>query len=94
MRSILEDAHHTSAKYDSKISEFDVTQLNEDYKNGFYAPFVKDAPVQMAMNYVEEYPIKANNTILVIGEIKDLYIQDNFLEKDGFLIYQKRRLLP
>ena len=83
--SILQDAHHTSAKYDSQISEFDVTQLTEDYKNGFYAPFVKQLPVQMAMTYVEEYPIKVNGTILLIGAIKDLYIQDNLLEKDGFV---------
>ena len=83
--SILQDAHHTSAKYDSQISEFDVTQLTEDYKNGFYAPFVKQSPVQMAMTYVEEYPIKVNGTILLIGAIKDLYIQDNLLEKDGFV---------
>lgn len=83
--SILQDAHHTSAKYDSQISEFDVTQLTEDYKNGFYAPFVKQSPIQMAMTYVEEYPIKANGTILLIGAIKDLYIQDNLLEKDGFV---------
>ncbi len=83
--SILQDAHHTSAKYDSQISEFDVTQLTEDYKNGFYAPFVKQSPIQMAMTYVEEYPIKANGTILLIGAIADLYIQDNLLEKDGFV---------
>ena len=83
--SILQDAHHTSAKYDSKISEFDATQLTEDFKNGFYAPFVKNAPIQMAMTYVEEYPIKANGTILLIGAIKELYIEDNLLKKDGFV---------
>lgn len=83
--SILEDAHHTSAKYESGISEFDVTQLEEDYKTGFYAPFVKQSPVQMAMTYVEEYPINANGTILLIGAIKDLYLQDNLLGKDGFV---------
>ncbi len=83
--SILEDAHHTSAKYESEISEFDVTQLEEDYKTGFYAPFVKHSPVQMAMTYVEEYPINANGTILLIGAIKDLYLQDNLLGKDGFV---------
>ncbi|WP_445732591.1 flavin reductase family protein [Mariniflexile sp.] len=83
--SILEDAHHTSAKYDSAISEFDVTHLEEDYKNGFSAPFVKHSPVQMAMTYVEEYPIKENGTVLLVGAIKDLYIQDNLLENDGFI---------
>ena len=82
---ILNDAHHTSANYDESISEFDMTSLEEDYKNGFIAPFVKDSPIQMAMQYVEEYAIKANGTILLIGEIKDLYIQEHLLQKDGFV---------
>jgi len=50
---IIQDAHHTSAKYDKSISEFDVTKLEEEYKNIFYAPFVKNTPVQMAMKYPE-----------------------------------------
>lgn len=83
--SILEEAHHTSAKYDASISEFEMTTLEEQYKDCFSAPFVKNAPVQLAMTYVEEYSIKANNTILVIGEIKDLYLNDDLLQKDGFL---------
>ncbi len=83
--SILEEAHHTSAKYDASISEFDRTALEEVYKDSFSAPFVYNAPVQIAMTYVEEYHIKANNTVLLIGEIKDLYINDNLLDKDGFL---------
>ena len=40
----IEEAHHTSAKYDESISEFDQTQLRIIYKNNFYAPFVKDSP--------------------------------------------------
>lgn len=91
--TIIQDAHHTSAKYDSEISEFDTTQLKEDYKSGFYAPFVKHSPVQMSMTYVEEYPIKANGTILIIGAIKDLYIQDDLLEKDGFVNLSKANVV-
>lgn len=83
--SILEEAHHTSAKYDDSISEFEMTELKEEYKNAFSAPFVKDAPLQMAMTYLEEYRIKANNTILLVGAIKDLYINDGLLQKDGFI---------
>jgi flavin reductase (DIM6/NTAB) family NADH-FMN oxidoreductase RutF len=81
--SILEDAHHTSAKYDSHISEFDKTQLISDYKKEFHAPFVKDAPLQLAMEFVEEYHIKANDTILVIGKIVGLYVHNELLENDG-----------
>ena len=82
---IIDDAHHTSAKYDTSLSEFDFTQLEEHYINGFFAPFVKKSPVQLAMRYVEEYPIQANGTILLIGEIKDLYVEDHLLQKDGFI---------
>ncbi|MCB0463098.1 MAG: flavin reductase, partial [Flavobacteriaceae bacterium] len=59
--SILEDAHHTSAKYSPEISEFDKTNLVSEYKNGFAAPFVKNAPLQLAMEYAEEYSIKPND---------------------------------
>lgn len=89
---ILEDAHHTSAKYDGSISEFDMTTLEEDYKDNFLAPFVKNCPVQMAMEYVEEYPIKANNTILVIGKIERLYVPDKLLETDGFINLSKGKV--
>ena len=90
--SILEDAHHTSAKYDSSISEFDKTQLVSEYNDTFYAPFVKDAPLKMAMEYVEEYHIKANDTILVIGKIIGLYINNELLEDDGFIDLSKANI--
>ena len=89
---ILEDAHHTSAKYDSDISEFDVTKLEEDYKDDFFAPFVKDCPIQLAMTYVEEYPIKANNTILLIGKIEKLYVPDELVDNDGFINLSKGKV--
>ena len=84
-KDILEDAHHTSAKYAGTVSEFDTTNLEEDYKSDFNSPFVKGCPIQLAMEYVEEYPIKANDTILVIGKIRTLFVQDHLLEKDGFI---------
>lgn len=84
-KPILKDAHHTSAKYKKTISEFDVTNLETDYKNNFYAPFVKDCPIQIAMKYLDEYDIKTNNTKLIIGEIQGLHIKKNLLKKDGFI---------
>ena len=89
---ILEDAHHTSAKYDSDISEFEKTNLISEYKNNFKAPFVKNAPLQLAMEYLEEYEIKANNTILLIGKIVGLHIEDEFLEDDGFVNLSKAKV--
>lgn len=88
-KSIIEDAHHTSAKYDESISEFDKTNLKSEYKSNFYAPFVKDSPIQLAMEFVEEYDIKANGTILIIGKIIGVYVNDNFIEDDGFINLSK-----
>ena len=82
---VIEDAHHTSAKYPKEISEFKKTNLLPEYKNDFLAPFVKNSPVQIGMKYVEEYYIKANDVILIIGEIQELHIQDQLLQNDGFV---------
>ncbi|WP_405570285.1 flavin reductase family protein [Winogradskyella sp. Asnod2-B02-A] len=89
---ILDDAHHTSAKYNGNISEFDVTNLTEDYKDESFAPFVKGSPVQMEMQFVEEYKIEANNTILVIGKIEKLYINNSIIENDGFVNLSKGKV--
>lgn len=37
------------------------------------------------MKFLEEYHIKANGTILVLGEVTDLYFKDEMLSDDGFL---------
>jgi flavin reductase (DIM6/NTAB) family NADH-FMN oxidoreductase RutF len=91
-QNITEEAHHTSAKYDASISEFNVTNLKSEYKSEFLAPFVKEAPIQLAMQFVEEYNIKANNTILVIGKIVGLYINDDLVEDDGFVNLTKAKV--
>jgi len=82
---ILEDAHHTSAKYPAGISEFAKTGLEEEYKPEFNTPFVSGAPVQIAMKYVEEYHIKANGVLLLVGEIQGLYLSENLLRDDGLI---------
>lgn len=91
-KSIISDAHHTSAKYKSDISEFEVTHLEPEYKPEFSAPFVKNSPVQLAMKFIEEYDIKANRTILVIGKIIGLYVNNNLLEYDGFINLTKAKV--
>ena len=89
---IIEDAHHTSAKYEEAISEFDITGLEDEYYNDCIAPFVKGSPVQMEMKFIEEYHIKSNNVIHIIAEIKNLYVKDDILNEDGFLDLAKGKV--
>ncbi len=86
---IIEDAHHTSAKYLEEISEFDVTNLEEEYKGNFKVPFVKNAPVQMNMKFIEEIYVPSNNVQLIVAQIQELYIKDELLEKDGLINLSK-----
>lgn len=89
---IIKDAHHTSAKYEKHVSEFDMTNLTPSYINNFKAPFVFESPVKIGMKYLEEYPIKANNTIMVVGQIAFFVVDDLMLQKDGFLNLSKGKV--
>ena len=52
-------------------------------------PFVKNAPVQIQMRYIEEYDIKINQTKLIVGQIENLYLNNDILHKDGFIELSK-----
>ena len=85
----IEDAHHTSAKYPDNISEFDQTNLEPEIKEGWKAPYVKGAQIQIGCSYVNEYLIKENDTILVVGKIEHLFIEEQLLGKDGWIQLDK-----
>jgi flavin reductase (DIM6/NTAB) family NADH-FMN oxidoreductase RutF len=91
--NIYLQAHQTSARYDRNISEFEATGLNTNYKENFFAPFVKDSRVQLAMEFAEKIPLYINNTVLVIGKVKDVYFPENCLQKDGFLDIEKAKTI-
>lgn len=88
-KDIIEDAHHTSAKYDGAVSEFDKTQLVSEYKKDFFAPFVAASPVQIACEYSNEYLIEENECLLILGKIKHLFCNDGILQNDGFMQLDK-----
>jgi flavin reductase (DIM6/NTAB) family NADH-FMN oxidoreductase RutF len=87
--NIFKQAHQTSARYDREISEFEITNLNPSYKNNFFAPFVAESPVQLAMEFKEKTILTINNTVLVIGEVKAVYFPEDCLLNDGFLDLEK-----
>lgn len=89
---IIDDGHHTSAKYPPEISEFDKTSLTEEYKDTMYAPYVKESPLQIGMSFLEEHLIKVNGTILILGEVTDLYFKDSMLSDDGMLNLSKEKI--
>ena len=81
--AIAENAHYTSAKFADGISEFDACGLTPQYTDSLAAPFVKESRIKMGLKLVETIPIKHNNTILVIGSIEHIILEDDLQEQDG-----------
>ena len=81
----IKEAHHTSARYPSIISEFDVTDLEKEFKDHYKAPFVKSSNVKLGCKYLNQYEIKENNTLLMVAEINDIYFNEDIIQNDGWL---------
>lgn len=89
----IEDAHHSSAKYPADVSEFDHTNLEEVFRPETIAPFVANSPIHIACRYVNDYHIKENDTLLVVGAIEHLFVQDELLGEDGWLQLDKGEIV-
>jgi len=87
--SIYKQAHQTSARYPKEASEFDATGLSTEYKFNCKVPFVEESNIQLEMEFKQRIDLAINNTIMIIGEIKNIYIPDNCMQEDGFLDIEK-----
>jgi len=87
--TIYKQAHQTSARYEKGISEFEITGLSSAYKDHFFAPYVAESNVQLGIEFKEKIDITINNTTLIIGEIKQIYVPGNCLTNDGFIDLEK-----
>ncbi len=85
----IANAHQTSAKYKKSVSEFDACDFTEYYSPEFPAPYVRESKVKIGVSFVEEHPIKINNTLLVVGQIMEIILPEKAIEKDGFVKLSK-----
>lgn len=82
---ILKAAHQTSASYPDGVSEFHAVGLTPVYSNLLPAPYVAESNIRIGLEYVEEYAIKANNTLLIIGKVIELIVPDDCVDALGNL---------
>ena len=77
------EAHWTSANWDS--SEFEATGIEPEKKLDFQAPFVKNSPLQLGCKLMETQTLKVNQTVLLIGSIEHIFVEEKGLRVDGSL---------
>ena len=63
--------------------------MRKEYKNDFFAPFVAESNVQIAVEFKEQVDLTINNTVLIIGEIQSVYFPSDCLFEDGALDLEK-----
>ena len=80
--SFVKNAHYTSAKFTAEESEFELCGLTQEYQRDILAPFVKQSTFKMGMQFVETLEIKHNGTVMVIGEIEKLIIDNSAMVDD------------
>ncbi|MDN3202745.1 flavin reductase family protein [Algoriphagus sediminis] len=76
-------AHWTSARWEG--SEFEKTGLASVYLNEFPAPFVEQSPLKIGCQLVETQKLKVNQTVLLIGSIEHIFVEEKGLREDGSL---------
>lgn len=89
--SLYRQAHWTSARFDR--SEFEACGFTPEYIQNIKAPFVAQSPQKCAVQLAELSEIKANGTWLAIVAIELLIVDENLLEADGFLNFERGKLL-
>lgn len=83
--NFIENAHYTSAKFETNVSEFEQCRLTPEFIDKFTAPFVQESSMKIGMRFIEEIPIKINNTRMIIGEVEHLIFKDKAVDENGLL---------
>lgn len=78
-------AHQTSARYKKGISEFEKVGFVPYYNSISQAPFVEEAVVKIAVKFEQSIPININGTVLIVGSIVQVELNDGLVGADGFV---------
>ncbi len=86
---MIRAAHQTSARYPKDVSEFEVCGLTPFYTKNIIAPYVQESRVKIGMEFREKIKVNSNNTIIVIGQIVEVIVDEIAIEHDGFVNLEK-----
>lgn len=85
LESFIRQAHQTSARYPEEVSEFTATGLNPLFSEVIEAPYVAESNIRIGLQWRETIPIPLNGTLLVIGEVVEVFLPGDCLGADGYV---------
>ena len=85
LAEFYKEAHQASARYPSGESEFAKCGFTEAYIEDFKAPYVAESSLSIGLELKEIMSVSHNETSIIIGEIKWVKIDEEFVASDGFV---------
>ena len=82
---IVEQAHQTSARYERAESEFSAVGLTPQFSDDVMAPYVKESRLKMGLSLASHQTIDLNQTVLVIGRIIEVLVDEDAVQPDGYI---------
>ena len=73
--SMVEAGHQTSAKYPADTSEFEACGFTPERTEHGVA-YVAESPISMLLEKVEEHVIQANETVFLVGAVRQIRIAE------------------
>jgi flavin reductase (DIM6/NTAB) family NADH-FMN oxidoreductase RutF len=73
------------APFETQMTDTSEAPLKTQLTPPFPAPFVAGAMVQIGMKFEERVDLQINGTVLLIGSIQSVYIDDALVAADGFV---------
>lgn len=86
---IVRAAHQTSARYPKHVSEFVASGLIPYFSPNMQAPYVQESRVKIGLAFKEKIEITTNKTLLIVGEIVEIIIDEMAIETDGYVDLEK-----
>jgi flavin reductase (DIM6/NTAB) family NADH-FMN oxidoreductase RutF len=82
-------AHQTAARYSKESSEFEATGLTPHFESGFIAPYVKESHFRIGLKLEEKHELAINNTVFLIASVQEIILNEEIIEKDGYIDIEK-----
>lgn len=82
-------AHYTSARFNRHQSEFLACGFEAEWRDDHHAPYVADATIQIGLELVEHQLLAVNQTHLIIGSVRHVYMADELVRPDGSVDLEK-----
>lgn len=83
--AIWKQAHQTSARYPSDVSEFEEVGLTPEWQEGVLAPFVAESRLKYSLKLVSSQTIELNGVMLLIGEVTQLFLEREAVSEGGYI---------